>query len=74
MYSVHFYDRAGEFDFDDAEDFAGCLLLVAAFARKYPDKVVRVSNLDRCDYDTNGLTDGEREAIDDAIDLAREAA
>jgi hypothetical protein len=63
-YSVGVYDCAGEFTTREVDTFEECLSVVAEFSRLYPDKVVCAANLDRCDYDTDGLTEDEREAIE----------
>ena len=65
-YAVTVYDRAGEYVTKDCADFAACLRTVASLRRSFPHKVVRAANLDRCDYDTDGLIEEEREAVDDA--------
>lgn len=64
-YVVSVFDCAGEFDTVGALDFAQCLRTVAEMSARYPGKVVHASNLDRCDYDADGLSDDERDAIDE---------
>ena len=64
MYSVNVYDRAGEFERNECGSFELALAVVREKRRAYPEKVVKVFNLDRCDYDTDGLTEDEREAVD----------
>lgn len=64
-YSVGVYDCAGEYSTTSCTDFAHLLAVVALMRRLYPGKVVQAFNLDRCDYDTNGLTEDERDAVDE---------
>lgn len=64
-YSVVVYDEAGEFDRFTCETFVCCLSMFADARRAYPRKVVAAFNLDRNDYDTDGLTDAERDALDE---------
>ena len=65
-YKVVVADVAGEFDWFELGEFDEVPALVARLRAKYPDKIVQAFNLDRCDYDTNGLTEDERDAIDAA--------
>ena len=65
MYSVDLFDRAGQFSSSIASTFAACLVLVRELSVKHPDKALVVTNLDRNDYDHDGLTDDERDAIDE---------
>ena len=65
-YAVGVYDCAGEFAVETLATFDETVTLAARWRREYPGKVVCVSNLDRCDYDTNGLTEDERDALDEA--------
>jgi hypothetical protein len=62
-YSVNVYDCAGEYRSTEVPDFTAALAIYVASRARYPGKVVLVSNLDRCDYDTDGLTEDEREAV-----------
>lgn len=64
-YAVGVYDRAGEFERIECDGFGDVLRTVAAKRAAYPGKVVEAFNLDRCDYDTNGLTEDQREALDE---------
>ena len=65
-YHVSVNDCAGLFCEQKVDGFEACVALVVEFTRKYPGKVVCPSNLDRCDYDTDGLTEDERDALDEA--------
>lgn len=67
MYSVNVYDQAGEFDSTNCATFEIALAMAQERQRQYPRKVVQVFNLDRCDYDTNGLTEDERDALDEVL-------
>ena len=67
MYSVNVYDCAGEFDSTKCATFEIALAMAQERQRQYPRKHVEVFNIDRCDYDTNGLTEGEREALDEVL-------
>ena len=67
MYSVNVYDQAGEFDSTKCATFDVALAMAQERQRQYPRKVVEVFNLDRCDYDTNGLTEEERDALDEVL-------
>ena len=66
-YLVEACDIAGPFASRCADTFAECIELVREFAGRYPDKVIQVHSPDRCDYDHDGLTDDEREAVTDAL-------
>lgn len=66
-YSITLADPAGVFATYDTNDFPGCIRMVVALARQYPDKVLTVCNLDRCDLGTNGLTEDERDALDEVM-------
>lgn len=62
-YVVSTNDCAGQFDAVRVDSFEAALTAAREFKRLYPAKVVQVSNFDRCDIDTDGLTDDEREAV-----------
>lgn len=62
-YVVSAFDCAGEFDTAESPDFAECLLNVVGMTLRYPGKVVMVSNSNRCDYDSSGLSEDEEEQI-----------
>lgn len=70
-YRVTAYDICGEYDWRDSDDFAGLLVAAAEIAAKYPRLVVKAHSPNRCDVDTDGLFDDERDAVQDAIDGAR---
>jgi hypothetical protein len=70
-YSVSAYDRCGEVATFPAEDFSRCVKFARVLAKNYPRCAIRAFNNDRCDYDTNGLTEDERDAVNDAIDEVR---
>jgi hypothetical protein len=73
-YAVGVYDCAGEFSQTSATDFAHCLFIVEMMARTYPDKVVRVFNLDEIDLGKeSGLTEDEQNAVDEAHGRGRAA-
>ena len=65
-YGIECWDKYGQLADRSAPDFAGALSAVSALRAKYPRAAVVVFNLDRCDYDTNGLTEDEEEAINAA--------
>lgn len=65
-YNVNVYDRAGEYERNECGSFDLAVSVYSDKRRAYPDKVVTVSNYDRCDVDFDGLTAEEREAIDAA--------
>ena len=62
-YSVEIYDCAGTFAETELASFAEALTAASAARVKYPYKVVRVFNLDRVDLGFDGLTDEEREQV-----------
>ena len=66
-YRVSVYDCAGRYNETSCTDFAHLLSVVALMRRAYPDQVVVAINTERCDGDSDGLTDDEREAVDKAI-------
>lgn len=66
-YTMSIGDRGGLFD---EQSFENCDELIAAVriaAGKYPDKAICFSNSECCDYDHDGLTDDERESLNDAV-------
>jgi len=69
-YRVHVYDRAGEFGSALYPDFAAAVRAVEDRAARFQDKEIRVSNPDRAD-DNDGLTEAEREAVEEAVARAR---
>ena len=66
MYQVLVADRGGVFREHEYGDFAEALAAASRFHGEYPAKAVRVSNLDRCDVDSDGLTDEEHVAVMEA--------
>lgn len=66
-YSVNVYDCAGQFSKTECSSFQGAYLAAVAAKALYPGKAVCVFNLDRCDYNTDGLTEDEAEALNDAV-------
>lgn len=64
QFSVNVYDCCGLFDWENLDSFDLVPATVARLRAKYPGKIVQAFNNDRCDYDTNGLTEDERDAID----------
>lgn len=50
------------------------LAVVRDYARRYPGWLVTAGNLELTDHDTNGLTEDERDELDDAVDAARRVA
>ena len=62
-YSVEVFDRCGTFAQVDVETFPEALKALEDARIKYPSKVVRVFNVDRVDLDFDGLTDEEREQV-----------
>lgn len=66
-YLVGVYDRAGEYCTTSCTDFAHLLSVVALMRRTYTDKVVRAFNMNRADYDSDGLTADERDAVDEVM-------
>jgi hypothetical protein len=63
-YTVNVYDCAGEYHSVEVSDFAAALARYGEFSSKYTGKFVQVFNLDRCDYNADGLTEDERDAIE----------
>lgn len=64
-YVVKVFDRAGEFDEIECASLYDLLVAVKDARVRYPHKVVSAFNIDRCDCDTDGLTEDEREAVDE---------
>jgi hypothetical protein len=62
MYRVVLADRYGEIVSREAATFSEAMPLAVELRR--PQTVVQVVNEDRADYDTNGLTDEEREQLE----------
>lgn len=62
MYRVGLYDRGGEVASREAATFAEVLAIAAELRR--PHAVVAVVNDNLADYDTDGLTDDEREQLE----------
>ena len=65
-YGIECWDSYGQLADRRATDFPAALANVKELRTKYPKASVVVVNLDRCDYDTNGLTEDEQEACDAA--------
>lgn len=65
-YSIHLYDRAGEYTYETVATFHEAIKVVEKFTRQYPTKVVGAFNDDQVDAGFDGLTDDEREVIDRA--------
>lgn len=65
-FAVSLYDCAGEFGRSPVATFEECLVLVAELSRKYPGKAVVVTS-DDCDYDWDGLTVEQRDAISEVL-------
>lgn len=64
-YVVKVFDQAGEYCEAVCLDFAHLLKVVAYSRVRYPGKVVQACNLDNVDLGwADGLTDDEREAVD----------
>ena len=71
-YAVPVYDRVGLYRETACKSFHEALLVYAAERIAYPDKAVRVENQDRIDLGcADGLTDEERDAVDDS-DITKE--
>lgn len=70
-YSVEVFDRAGTFCETECADFAEALKVLNESRVKYPSKVVRVFNVDRMDLGFDGLTEAEREQLDDMAPIIR---
>lgn len=66
-YSIHLYDRAGEYTYETVATFHEAIKVVEKFTRQYPTKVVGAFNDDQVDAGFDGLTDDERDAIDRAV-------
>jgi len=69
-YVVAVYDCAGEFEeVECGTNFAECLRVYADRRQKYDgSKVVEIFNVDSVDLDCpDGLTEDEREAVDEAL-------
>ena len=66
MYQVLVADRGGPLREREVEGFADALELAKRWHAELPKKAVRVSNLDRCDVDSDGLTDEELDAVIEA--------
>jgi hypothetical protein len=62
MYRVILADRYGEIASYEAATIFEALTIAGNLRR--PQTVVQVVNDDRADYDTNGLTDEEREQLE----------
>lgn len=65
-YYVRVTDRAGTASETSCTDFAHCLQVFRLKSTRYPDTrthVVDAFNTSRSDYDTNGLTEAEREQL-----------
>lgn len=73
-YHLRVTDRAGCSYYVDVADFSTLLVHARGSARRMPDDTLSAFNKDRCDYDTNGLTDEESEQFDDAVREGRDLA
>lgn len=70
-YCVIVADCRGVFFEKKGLTFGGAVAVAVLKKFHYPNGssyAVRVSNLDRCDYDSHGLTEDEELIIDDALD------
>ena len=65
MYEVALFDCAGRYREWYCADFDAALNVARGAQTKWPDKHVCVFNNEKCDYDTNGLTEEEQEALDE---------
>lgn len=65
-YSVQVAGPGGVFIEENTRLFDHALALVEEYSKEYPRSVVVVTNVDRCDVDTNGLTEEEEEAVSEA--------
>jgi hypothetical protein len=65
-YELVLGDRGGLFHQEQHETFEQLVEAVRLNTAKYPTKVVCFSNIANHDYDCDGLTDEERETLEDA--------
>lgn len=72
-YSIHLYDRAGEYLSETVATFHEAIKVVEKFTRQYPTKVLAGFNDDQVDAGFDGLTDDERDAIDRAVNEVGES-
>lgn len=70
-YSVGAYDKCGPLAEHAASDFVSLLVVAHNLARSYPDACIVGANVDRCDVDTNGLTEEESELLQTEVETAR---
>lgn len=73
-YVVCVFDRCGCLSETIATDFAHAVSIAGVLTKQHPREVVRAFNNDQCDLDFDGLTDEERDAIDEAIVSTRSRA
>ncbi len=64
-YQIILYDCAGEFCSWDYETFEDAIAVYPKIKKLYPKKVIRVFNRDKCDLNFNGLTDEERNILNE---------
>lgn len=64
FYAVNVYDCAGQYRETRCAGFPEALAVHREERAKFPGKVVLAFNLDRCDVNTDGLTEEEREALE----------
>ena len=67
-YQVGAYDRCGPLDERSGLDWPAALATVQEFAGRWPSRTatIRACNTARHDCDSDGLTDEERDATDEA--------
>lgn len=71
-YSVSVTDAAGQFNETSCTDWAHCLSVVRMMAHHYPFKLIEAYNLDNNCCCSDGLTDDERDEVDEARASGRE--
>ena len=70
-YVIGVYDRAGEFENHRNLTWTECLETAARCATRYPRKVVLAFNLAHTDLGVDGLSEWERETIEERITVIR---
>lgn len=73
-YLIELCDVAGVFLEERVVGLAACCDRVRVLTARYPKKVLCISNMDHSDYDTTGMSDGELDAVWDAMAQGHEAA
>lgn len=66
MYQVGVYDRSGLYLEDQFAHFAAALARLVSLRKSYPHKFVQMVRLDSANVDCDGLTEEERDAVDNA--------